>query len=63
MERVDDDGRWVSQDGAAWLLVEPSTEYLQQRQQAVEDNEAAEASRPLTTDEKLDLLLDALGGE
>lgn len=31
MERVDAEGRWESADGAAWLLVEPSQEFLDGR--------------------------------
>lgn len=28
-EHTDDDGRWISDDGLTWLLVEPSPEYLE----------------------------------
>lgn len=27
-EHTDDDGRWISDDGLTWLLVEPSPQFL-----------------------------------
>jgi len=42
MERNDGDGRWVSEDGVAWRLVEPSEAFLQRRA----DAEAAEPALP-----------------
>jgi hypothetical protein len=42
MERNDHDGRWVSEDGVAWRLVEPSEAFLQRRA----DAEAAEPPFP-----------------
>lgn len=32
VDRIDDDGRWESSDGVSWLLVEPSQQWLQQRE-------------------------------
>ena len=31
MERIDENGEWESDDGAAWLLVTPSEAFLAQR--------------------------------
>lgn len=31
MERNDNHGRWTSEDGVTWLLVEPSQEWLDAR--------------------------------
>jgi hypothetical protein len=42
MERIDADGRWASNDGVAWRLVEPSEAFLQRRA----DAEAAEPLFP-----------------
>jgi hypothetical protein len=42
MDRVDVDGRWVSDDGVAWRLVEPSDEFLARRAAAA----AAESPWP-----------------
>lgn len=37
IERTDDDGRWESVDGLAWVLVEPSQAYLDRREQMPPD--------------------------
>ena len=36
-ERIDADGRWISEDGKTWLLVEPSEEFLARHSDENED--------------------------
>lgn len=53
MERITDRGKWTSENGISWVLVEPSQKWLNDRQVREEASIQRENSRPLTQREAL----------